>query len=102
MLDWLIYAAIGRLLVFLWQKFPIPEPKKTYISQFIYKLHLCDLCSGVWIYCILALVFGVDIVKDTFGFTQTIGGTLITGAITSFVVHIFVLGWKSKFEVVII
>ena len=102
MLEWLTYAVLGKLLIHLWQLFPIPEPKKTYISQFIYKLHLCDLCSGVWIYSIIALMFGIDIIQAEFGHTVHIAGEILTSAITSFVVHIFSVGWKFKYEVIVI
>ena len=102
MLEWFTYAVLGKLLIYLWQLFPIPEPKKTYISQVIYKLHQCDLCSGFWIFGGLALIFGIDIIQDTFGYTVQFAGELITGAITSYVVHIFSIGWKTKYEVIVI
>lgn len=55
-------------------------------------------------YCALALFFGVDIIQDTFGHTVQIVGELLTGCITSYVVHIFSAGWKSLYnnEVIII
>jgi hypothetical protein len=103
MIQWFVFAAIGKLLIYLWQSFPLPEgERKTYISQTIYKLHLCDLCSGFWIFGALALLFGVDIVQQTFGHTVAIAGELVTGAITTYVVHIFSLGIKSKYEVIVI
>jgi hypothetical protein len=97
MLNWLIFAVIGKILIYLWMKFPVGF----FTHRFI-ELHECDLCSGVWIYCILAVFFGVDIIQDTFGHTIFILGSLVTGAITSFVVHIFSIGWKTKFEVIVI
>lgn len=98
-----MFAVFGKLLIYLWQMFPLPvSDKKTYISQLVYKLHQCDLCSGVWIYCIIALLFGIDIIQAEFGYTVQIAGALVTGAITSFVVHIFSLGWREKFEVIVI
>lgn len=103
MLEWLTFAALGKLLIYLWQLFPISQKEpKTYVSQFIYKLHQCDLCSGVWIYSGLALLFGIDIIQTEFGSTVPIAGELVTGAITSFVVHIFSIGWKTKYEVIVI
>ena len=107
MLNWLVYAALGKLFIYLWQLFPLPEMKKTYISQVIYKLHLCDLCSGTWIFSVLALAFKVDIFQDAFGYTAPIAlilGELATGAITSFAVHIFSLGIREKYfnEVLVI
>jgi hypothetical protein len=102
MLEWFVYAAMGKLLIYLWQLFPLPmsvNEQKTYIAQFIYKLHQCDLCSGVWLYCALALIFGINIIQAD-GFIARIAGELITGAITSFAVHIFSIGWRSKYEVI--
>ena len=99
-MNWLVYAALGKLFIYLWQLFPLPEFKKTYISQVIYKLHLCDLCGGVWIFSILAAAFKVDIFQDTFGYTAPLAlllGNLITGAVTSYVVHIFSLGIREKY-----
>jgi hypothetical protein len=76
-------------------------PLSFFAPRFLSDLHECDLCSGVWIYCILSL-FGVDIIQNTLGYNVPLLGNLVTGAITSFVVHIFSLGWKAKFEVVVI
>ena len=93
MLNWIVFAAIGKLVIFLWMKFPLP-----FRNEWIEKLHKCDLCSGIWVFCALALFFGVDIVQDTFGFTVPIAGALVTGAITSFMVHVFSIGWREKFS----
>ena len=93
MLDWLVYAAIGKLVIYLWMKFPLP-----FRNDWIEKLHNCDLCSGVWIYCLIAVLFGVDIIQDTLGHTASIAGELVTGALTSFVVYIFSAGWREVFS----
>jgi hypothetical protein len=56
------------------------------------KLHRCDLCSGVWIYGVLAIAIQIDL----FGFNNIVT-QFATGAITSYLVHIFVFGLKEKY-----
>jgi hypothetical protein len=64
-------------------------------------LHRCDLCSGVWIFSILAYFMQMDLLSVA-GFPATIVGGAITGSVISFLVHLLVLGWKSKFEVIVV
>lgn len=93
MLSWLLYALIGRILVFVWQKFP-----DRYVpTQFIKDIHLCDLCSGVYIYTALAFVFdGADLLHLLeIPFSLIIASQIITGVVTAFVVHVFSKGLKS-------
>ena len=82
-------------MIFLWQNFPLPtilEEKKT-----IKKLHECDLCSGCWMFSILAYLMGADLLS-ALGFHYIFGvSEFLTGCITSFMVHVFVIGWKDKF-----
>ena len=101
MLQWLTFAALGKLLIYLFQMFPLPEKKESYLSEALHKLHECDLCSGVWIYSIVALIFGIDIIQSEFGHTVRFAGEILTGAITSYVVHIFSIGYKTKYEVIV-
>ena len=110
MLEFIVYALIGKLLIFLWQQFPLSD----YLSSKwkpLQKLFGCDLCLGVWIYWFLALFFeeanpflymvdkylNVYIYPAAFIFVFT---AFLTGAITSFIVHIFSLGWNTKFQVI--
>lgn len=80
LISWLLYATVGRILIFVWQKFP-----NRYVpTNFIKDIHSCDLCSGVYLYTALAWVAGVGLIH---GF--------ILGVVTSFVVWIFVKGLKS-------
>lgn len=98
--EWLLFAATGRVLIYVWFQFPLPSKfylKKTYFYTTINKLHSCDLCAGVWLYGLLALVTGADMFS-----VGSVVTMLATGAVTSLLVHIFVIGWKSKFEVVVI
>lgn len=93
MSSWLGYILLGKILIYLWQKFPFPR-----MLYFLKDLHECDLCSGVWIYFFAALVFKMDLLH-LFGFSYyPILNEGITGGIVSFVVHIFSIGWKTKFD----
>ena len=89
MLSWLIYAAIGKVLIYLWSKFPLPE-KLEKIKQ-IEQLHSCHLCSGVWIYTVLAWLLGVDLLELWFGFSHVIAlSEIVTGCVTSYVIHLVI------------
>ncbi len=96
--EWLLFAITGRVLIYVWFQFPLPPAweneynQKRYIVRFFTKLHKCDLCAGTWIYSLLAFVTGADL--SGIGSLVTM---FATGVLTSFAVHIFVLGWKEKF-----
>lgn len=88
--EWLLFAATGRVLIYLWMQFP--EPPFMKLPSWLEKLHRCDLCSGVWIFGIMAIALQVDI----FGMGNIVTQAA-TGAITSYLVHLFVLGAREKF-----
>jgi hypothetical protein len=88
--SWLVFAATGRILVYVWMQFP--EPPFMKLPWWLEKLHRCDLCSGVWIYSILAVVIGIDLFGINHLVTQ-----IASGVITSYLVHIFVIGVKEKY-----
>jgi len=101
MLNWLIYAVVGRLLIFLGMRLHLPERIEN--INWISQLHMCSLCMGVWIFTILAYFMGIDILNSWFGFPHiAILGEIVTGSLTSYVVWIFVAGWNSVHDVVII
>src|SRR5512139_921244 len=83
------YAIVGKLLIFLWQQFPLSN----YLSSKwkpLQKLFSCDLCLGVWIYWFLALFF--EEVNPFMGMLDKsifalIFTSFLTGALTSFLVH---------------
>jgi hypothetical protein len=93
MLSWLVYAAVGKILIYLWQKLPLP---KFVDKGAVRKLHECDLCSGFWMYSILALALRVDL------FEMNLITQIATGAVTTFLVHVFSVGWKEKFSTIVI
>lgn len=88
--SWLMFAATGRVLIYLWMLFP--EPPFMKLPSWLEKLHRCDLCSGVWIYGIMAVALHLDLFGAGNIITQA-----ATGAVTSYLVHVFVIGVKEKF-----
>jgi hypothetical protein len=88
--SWLLFAITGRILIYLWMIFP--EPPFMKLPYLLEKLHRCDLCSGVWIYAALAIALNLDL----FGVGNFITESA-TGAITSYLVHVFIIGAKEKF-----
>jgi len=92
-----VFALVGRLLIYLWQKFPL----SSYLSKkwkLLEQLFECDLCLGVWAYTILAFLFGVNIFEGWF--YVVIISEFLTGAITSFLVHLVRIGWDTRFRVI--
>jgi hypothetical protein len=88
--SWLVFATTGRILVYVWMQFP--EPPFMRLPWWLEKLHRCDLCAGVWVYAVLAIAIQLDLFGFNNLFTQA-----ATGAITSYLVHVFVIGVKEKY-----
>ena len=69
-------------------------------NNFIKNLLSCDLCWGFWVYGWVSFIMGEVLFRDYY--YLPIFSEVVTGGISSFIVHVFVLGWKSKFEVLVI
>jgi drug/metabolite transporter (DMT)-like permease len=95
-MNWIAFILIGKLLIYLWQQFPLPVRLEN--SQTIYKLHSCDLCSGVWLYGLLSYFMGSSLLTLLGLSYIPVASELITGGVVSFVVHIFSIGWRDKFS----
>lgn len=78
----------------------MPKPIKK--IEWFEQLHECDLCSGVWIYSILALFMGMDLLKVLLFTHVPLVSEVVTGIVVSWLVHIFTLGWKSKYDIVVV
>lgn len=95
--EFLLFMIIGKLLIYLGMEFPLFAESR---FKFIRRMFACDLCVGVWIYTGLSFIMGVRLLGDLFYFP--VASEIITGGLASFIMHIFSLGWKTKFEVVVI
>lgn len=91
----LLFLLIGKLLIYLGMKFP---PLSESRFEFVKRLWECDECSGVWVYTLLSFVMGEVLFVEYFYFP--IVSELITGGISSFIVHLISIGWREKFTVV--
>jgi hypothetical protein len=104
MANFVIYALVGKIIIFLLQKFPkhpLPIIGKLFREgKFLDELFGCDLCLGFWVYSGLAFLFDVNIIGEIF--YVPVLSEFIIGAITTFVVHIFSVGWNSKFQNIIV
>ena len=97
----LAYILIGKLSIYLIQKFPfhkLPLLGRLFEpGRFLEQLIGCDLCFGCWVYWFYSYLFKLNFMQDWFYIPVLC--ELLTGAITSFVVHLVSIGWKDKFGV---
>lgn len=100
LLVWLFYLVVGKIIIHIWMQFHLPKFMKK--SEWFLKLHECDLCSGVWIYTILSFVMGVGLLRAVGTGEMPFVDSMITGIVVAWLVHIFTLGWKAKYEVTVI
>lgn len=100
----LAYALIGKLTIFLLQKFPkhsLPIIGKLFREgRLLGDLFSCDLCLGFWVYTGLALLINVDVTGELF--YVPILSEFITGAVMSFIMHLISAGWEAQYQNVII
>lgn len=91
----LIFIIIGKVSIYIVQKFPLVRDAK---NKFLRELFDCSLCLGVWVYFIYALLFRVALFKSVFYFPVV--SELATGAIISFIVYVFSVGWTELFSII--
>jgi hypothetical protein len=91
----LLFLAIGRVLIYLGMKFPPLAESK---FEFVKRLWSCDECSGVWVYTFLACIMGVALFREIY-YVPFISEA-ITGGISSVIMHLLSIGWKEKFGVI--
>jgi len=97
MTEILILGAVGKVLIYLIQKFPLFRNTKW---KFLNDLVACQLCLGFWVFSFLAMALQVYLFSDLFYFPVVSG--IITGAVMTFIVHLLTLGWHEKFDRIIV
>ena len=96
--DYLIFLAVGRLLVFVATKFY----KDNEINiKFLNKLLSCSLCSGVWIFTFLSAVTGITVFEDALPYIPLLSW-VFTGCVSSYIVFIFEHGWRAYHETIVV
>lgn len=99
--NWIILILVGKIILYLIQQFPLPEPLTKYKT--IVKLHECDLCGGVHVYALMSFVMSLYLLTAVgIDLYIPVVSEYITGGIISFLVHIFSLGWKEKFSNIVV
>ena len=94
----LFLAVIGKILLYAIQIFPLIIKIKQ-LNSFLDRLLSCDFCLGFWVYFILDLFFKVWFEGLTF---VPILSPFLMGGFIAFIVHLLSLGWRTKFEVIIL
>ena len=105
MIKFIVFLLVGKLVIYILQKFPFRD---TFIGnlfsegKFLEKLFSCDLCLGVWVYATLGYIFRFSFIGSVFGTYVLFIDEAITGMIASFLMHIFSIGWNTKFGTVLL
>ena len=92
--EFLVFAIAGRLLIYLIQKWGKD-------LNLLVKLTGCDLCVGVWVYAILSGLFQIRLLEDVYWYVPVVS-EIITGCVTSYLVHLVTIGFREKHLPVII
>jgi hypothetical protein len=75
-------------------QFPLPE----WVDRSkVGKLHTCSLCSSVWIFSIIYIIFGIDILPLIGLPSYPVVGGILSGGLLSFLVHLIEIGFREKF-----
>lgn len=94
-MNWIAFLLIGRLFIFLGQKFPLPDFLER--NKKIKQWHECPLCFGVWVYAAFSWIMQVDVLQVLGISYIPLVSEFVTGGIVSFIVFIFSIGWQNYF-----
>lgn len=94
-ISYLIYLLVGKVLIFFGMKF---AEDNEIGSKFIRTLLACGLCWGFWVYSGLSFLLGEHLFSDYF--YVPVVSQLVTGGISSLLVHLVSVGWKEQFSII--
>jgi hypothetical protein len=99
-----VYALVGKLIIFLLQKFPkhtLPIIGKLFREgRLLGDLFSCNLCLGFWVYSGLAFLFQINLTNEFFYIP--ILSEFVSGAIVAFLMHLISAGWEAQYQNIII
>lgn len=93
--EFLLIVVLGRGLLYAIQN----VAGHVELRGLLKKLVSCDFCLGCWLYFGLMLAFDQRI--EGIPHIPILSHFLL-GILVSLVVHVFVIGWKTKFETLVI
>lgn len=96
-LEFLFMVLGGKVVLYAFQSL---TSNLTIKSNFIQKLIGCDFCLGCWLYMGLVWAFGMG--AETGQSAIPLVDVVLWGIGISFAVHLISLGWKTKFETIVI
>jgi len=100
MINYFVYAGLGRLLIYLFQSNGITTAfKERYTNEddLLREFVECDLCIGFWVYLILAIFLKSSL---TVGLWPKFVENIVLAGFTTLLVHLIRLGWNSKFAII--
>jgi hypothetical protein len=92
MIDFLVYALSGKLLIWLTRKFP-PIRSLFQKWEFSRELFDCDLCLGFWVFLGLSVFFNINVEQIE---NKLVGNIMLSG-FTTFVMYLLSIGWQEVF-----
>jgi len=93
MLDYLIFLAVGRIVIWFIQINGFVQIIAKKISL-LNKLIQCDLCLGVWVYIFLGVIY-----PQPLKLFNPHAEIFLVALISSLTVHLLRIGWTYKFGI---
>jgi len=92
-LDWMVVAVLGRLLVFMFHKSPLSGWLYSK-SSVLEKIFTCGFCANFWFYLLVISFLRINLTNFTYipVLTEVFGAVL-----TAFVVWMFETGYTARF-----
>jgi hypothetical protein len=94
----LTFLGVGKLLIYLIQKSPLP---RILPEGLLRELVECDLCLGFWVYLVLGVLLKKDLDEDMAKENKVVS-KLATAGLSTFLIHLLSIGWREKFGTYII
>ncbi len=91
------YLVLGRLFTWTLQ---VAGPVRFFTdrTKFTSELFECDFCLGFWVYWFVSSWMEVDFIYELPPVPEPFN-YFVTALISSFIVHVFRIGWENKFHV---
>ena len=93
----LFFLVVGRVLIFVGQKFASQNNIKI---KFLHKLFSCNLCLGIWVYTIMSFLTGYHVFEDLR--YMPVFAELATGCLASVFAFYLERGYRSVHEVIVV